>query len=114
MEFLLQPNVYSTGVRSNLLNMPDRMWHRDHVLGIDAYTIFLASPTTLAVSDSTHPLLTTPARAAEYSRCWWKHQPTVKRHSDSRSTSQPRCRTMFCYVGLFSVSQDSPNGSKKD
>ena len=33
MEFLLQPNVYSTGVSSNLLNLLDRMWLRDHVSG---------------------------------------------------------------------------------
>ena len=33
MEFLLQPNVYSTGVSSNLLNMLDHMWLRDHVSG---------------------------------------------------------------------------------
>ena len=33
MEFLLQPNVYSTGISSNLLNMLDHMWIRDHVSG---------------------------------------------------------------------------------
>ena len=33
MEFLLQPNVYSTGVSSNLLSMLDHMWLRDHVSG---------------------------------------------------------------------------------
>lgn len=33
MEFLLQPNVYSTGTTSNLLTLLDHMWLKDHVLG---------------------------------------------------------------------------------
>lgn len=33
MEFLLQPNVYSTGSTANLLSLLDKMWIRDHVSG---------------------------------------------------------------------------------
>jgi len=33
MEFLLQPNVYSTGKCTNLLNMLDNMWIKDHKVG---------------------------------------------------------------------------------
>lgn len=33
MEFLLQPNVYSTGTCLNLLNLLDNMWLKEHVSG---------------------------------------------------------------------------------
>ena len=33
MEFLLQPNVYSTGLSNSLLKMLDNMWIKDHVSG---------------------------------------------------------------------------------
>ena len=33
MEFLLQPNVYSTGNTPNLLNLLDKMWIKDHNSG---------------------------------------------------------------------------------
>lgn len=33
MEFLMQPNVYSTGSNANLLSLLDKMWIKDHVLG---------------------------------------------------------------------------------
>jgi len=33
MEFLLQPNVYSTGSSNSLLNLLDRMWIKDHISG---------------------------------------------------------------------------------
>ena len=33
MEFLLQPGVYTTGTSRSLLNMLDRMWLKEHLLG---------------------------------------------------------------------------------
>lgn len=33
MEFILQPNVYSTSATKNLLGMLDKLWLKDHILG---------------------------------------------------------------------------------